>query len=386
VGSTFLDEALSYHARGWSIIPIREKQPLIDFWKPFQKRQADPETLRKLFSRRGISGLAVIHGDVSGGLVIRDYDREDAYQQWAGAYKDLAATLPTAQTGRGKHVFFRGPAQYAELDDGEYRGDSGHYTLLPPSKHYNPDGKPSGKFYRWLNPPGDELPVIADPVAVGLLPEGCNTENTGGWGGARGVSEFSGFSVLHGETLPSVLQDERVEQAILRTLPTRPGQRHRKVFELARELKALPHLFDADPASLEPVVRHWHALALPVITTKPFEETFIDFLLGWDKVKFVSGEGPLDVAFARCRDRVPEVALRYDQLEFRDLVCLCAELQRMAGARPFYLACRSAGRVLGVSHVRAWRWLGLLQVQKVLRLATKGEYETKKASEYYFEG
>jgi hypothetical protein len=380
---SLLDEAIQYHQRGWGILPIRKKKPVVD-WKPFQLQRPDPETLRKLFARRDITGLAVIHGDVSGGLVIRDFDRADSYDAWAASHKDLAVVLPTAQTGRGKHVFFRGPPAFKKLGDGEYRGKVGLYTLLPPSIHYDQDKKPSGKHYSWLIPPGDDLPVIADPAAVGLLGGACNTENPGDVGGGGGVSVFS---VLQGaDPRLSVLHDEPTEQAILRTLPTREGERHWKVFELARELKALPHLSDADPASLEPVVRHWHSQALPVIRTKPFEETLTDFLLGWDKVKFIAGQGPLDVAFARSQERMPEVARRYEDPGVRNLVSLCAELQRMAGDRPFFLACRSAGRLLGVSHVTAWRWLALLQCQKVLRLAAKGGREIRKANEYHFDG
>jgi hypothetical protein len=73
-------------------------------------------------------------------------------------HPDLAQTLPTVATSRGRHVYFRaGPADLFFLDlrdlnppeDGEYRGDSGHYCLLPPSRH------PDGPTYKWLLPPPD---------------------------------------------------------------------------------------------------------------------------------------------------------------------------------------------------------------------------------------
>ena len=50
-----------------------------------------------------------------------------------------------------------------------------------------------------------------------------------------------------------------IESAIARTLPVNVGQRHRCLFEFARELKALPEYRDADlsnlrrPAPLAPI-------------------------------------------------------------------------------------------------------------------------------------
>lgn len=158
------------------------------------------------------------------------------------------------------------------------------------------------------------------------------------------------------------------------------------MFELARGLRALPHLCDADPVGLEPIVRRWHQLALPVIGTKPFGETYRDFINGWKRIRYPAGSGPLDEAFARSRGMVPGLVAAYGRSELGQLVALCAELQRSAGDNPFFLACRSAGFLLGVAQVTAWRWLKLLQHQHVLKLVTVGKYATKKASEYRYFG
>src|SRR5262245_45023396 len=146
-----LESALDYARRGWSIIPVNGKEP-IGLWKPFQTQAADERTLRRQFARRNVTGCAVIFGAVSGGLACRDWDDPDAYHRWAAEHPELAATLPTAKTARGFHVYFRGPEEFADLGDGEYRGDSGHYCVLAPSHH--PDGR-----YEWLIP----LPAGAMP-------------------------------------------------------------------------------------------------------------------------------------------------------------------------------------------------------------------------------
>jgi hypothetical protein len=163
------DHALSYAARGWSIIPTTEKKAA-SFWEPFQNAAADDKTLRRLFSKKGVTGLAVIFGPVSGGLACRDFDQANAYTTWASTHADLAATLPTVETSRGQHVYFRGPERFVKLGDGEYRGTSGQYCLLPPSLH------PRGKVYQWTVPlPDGDLPFV-DPEAAGFFSdESSNT-------------------------------------------------------------------------------------------------------------------------------------------------------------------------------------------------------------------
>src|SRR5208283_5918705 len=90
-------------------------------------------------------------------------------------HPDWANKLPSVATSRGRHVYFRAaPADLFFVDlrhieppteDGEYRGDSGHYCLLPPSRH------PDGPTYKWVVPlPDGKIPFVADVRATGLLP------------------------------------------------------------------------------------------------------------------------------------------------------------------------------------------------------------------------
>ena len=81
---------------------------------------------------------------------------------------------------------------------------------------------------------------------------------------------------------------------------------------------------------------------------------------------------------------LPTVALQYEQPELRMLVALCRELQRAAGDGPFWLACRTVERLLGVGRVTAWRWLGLLVDDKILYLVEKGDRRTGRASRYVY--
>ena len=151
--SPLLNAALTHLARGWSIIPIAsDKKPLVA-WKRFQSGRATPDDLRGWLGGHSARGIAVVLGDVSGGLVCRDFDLRGAYAGWAAAHPDLAATLPTARTARGVHVYAvaadRTPRTFS---DGEYRGN-GQYVILPPSIH------PSGAAYEWIIPPVTPCPT-----------------------------------------------------------------------------------------------------------------------------------------------------------------------------------------------------------------------------------
>ena len=174
---TTLDIALGYHARGLAVIPIvhRSKKAIVQ-WKAYQHQSHNENMVRQWFEGTD-NNLALVMGDVSGGLVCRDFDQVDAYDRWAMKYPLYAKTLPTVETGRpGRHVYCRADAQVIrgasksgssiiKLDDGELRG-SECYCLAPPSTH------PSGANYRWIVDLGDEVPEV-DLYQVGFLP--CNT-------------------------------------------------------------------------------------------------------------------------------------------------------------------------------------------------------------------
>lgn len=181
-----------------------------------------------------------------------------------------------------------------------------------------------------------------------------------------------------------------VQQAIGATLPTRQGERYRKLFQLARQLKALPTLADVEARTLRPIVAEWHRRALPVIQTKPFAESWTDFVLMWGKVRFPAGQGAIEAAFAaasRCVPPPAAVALYGDDAGPLLLLSgLCQELQRAAGKEPFFLDCRTAGRLLAVPHTTAWRWLVVLRADGVIEEVEKGNQAARRASRFRYHG
>jgi len=381
----FLADARAYAARDWSVIPIGEGKRAGVRWTPYQTRRPTEDELRTWFQCDGFQGLAVVLGPVSGGLGCRDFDTMEGFEHWAAAHRELARKLPTVATARGRHVYFRSTwTGFIHLGgDGDLRCDSKHYCLLPPSWH------PSGVLYRWVVPlPDGPLPLV-DPFAVGLAPATERTERTETTERAETTETTEGncsiLSALSVAQPGSTSLDDALEAAIQSTLPTATGRRNRAIFEFARALKAIPALAEAPVGALREYVRDWHELALPVIGTKPFEETWADFVVAWQRVKFPRGQEPMVLIVQRANaGPLPRVAENYDAPETRRLVAICRELQRASGENPLFLSCRTAAALVGLDQTTAWRRLLMLVADGVLVVVQKGTLH--RATRYRYVG
>lgn len=69
----------------WAIIPIRNDgeghKKAACKWKKFQTQRPSADETKRLFSRRGLTGLGVMLGEVSDGLWGRDFDVLDSYHR-----------------------------------------------------------------------------------------------------------------------------------------------------------------------------------------------------------------------------------------------------------------------------------------------------------------
>jgi hypothetical protein len=178
-------------------------------------------------------------------------------------------------------------------------------------------------------------------------------------------------------------------ELIQRTLPAGPGERHRQLFHFARLLRAIPAFTDSDPSLLEPYVRQWFDAVLPKIRTKNFETSRRDFNDGWNRIRYAAGACGLEAAINRALvATIPPEADHFRSPKLRLLVCLCRELQRQHGDRQFFLSCRDAARVVGLtgnkSHVTAWKWLRKLCHEGILKLLSSGSMLKRKANEYQY--
>ncbi|UCC22070.1 MAG: bifunctional DNA primase/polymerase [Planctomycetota bacterium] len=353
---TLLEWALEYYSRGWCVIPIGfDKKPPRGFkWEKYQITRPDVSDLKKWFANGKYKNLAVVGGKVSGGVTILDFDSMDLYEVWKGCYPHYAERLPKVRTPRGMHVFFRSKLnksrKFGKIDLISER----KYAVLPPSTH------PNGSKYEWLTPlPEGKLPEL-DPLAWGLEKVTEDPEETEDSEDTHDSERRRSHSCFCGEL--HYLDDEtknEVEKGIEGTLPKKKGQRNDAVFPLCQWLKAIPDLRDLRAKKLEPIVREWHRRAYGVIGTKPFSDTWADFVHAWKRVKWPKGDVMLSQAIKRVLEGktiLPE-AEEYDTEEARCLLKLCYELQQGVGDRPFFLASRTAGGFVGLSHRKAYKLL-----------------------------
>ncbi len=355
--NNLLIDAMDFLQRGWSCIPMRlslnEKKPGVR-WGIFQKRKPTEEELRDWFGASSkFNGLAVITGEISNSLAVRDFDDVSGYERWRDNNPTLARELPTSRTLRGYHVWHISDlTKTVKLADGEYRAGRA-ITVTPHSI------RPTAEalfVYDWTTPlPKGRLPTVEHVIFTGGIvaePAECHS------------SAHSALSALSATFT--------VDELITATLPKKQAERNAFIFHLARGLKLNLGITDVD--ALRAIVHRWYSMALPAITTKDFDTTWSDFLYGFSRAHTPLGEDLMDVAASLVDPNdLPVAAERYDSEPVRRLVGLCAAIARVNqnGGR-FFASSHDLSPRLGVAPVQAWRFLKMLIADGVIECLDPG--------------
>jgi hypothetical protein len=163
--------------------------------------------------------------------------------------------------------------------------------------------------------------------------------------------------------------------------------RHDMIFRLCRVLKGMPDYAATSADELRPIVQEWHKAALPVIRTKPFGETWRDFVSAWGLVRYPAG-----CTLAGVREHllrvVPDLP-RADREEagLLRLDILAELLQQKAGDGSFPLSCRKAGELCGISKSLANRLINRLVATGSLVCTSEGQRGSRpglRAAEYRY--
>ena len=372
-----LREALRLADMNVCTIPLkpRSKTPALRSWARWQYDRPTDDQLRQWFSDPDI-GLGVVCGEVSGGLVVRDFDQQAAYDNWASVRPDAAASLPTVATARGAHVYARcrGSLPRTQLfHDGELRGDRS-YVVGVPSVH------PSGHRYQWLSDEPTSIPVVDVTSLFATAATGTPTAATD----AHKQNPWPVSHSVHGSVHLGE-QPHTLAEVVAWHMPTGPGMREKCLFQLARSLKSRSP--EASPEELAEVFSVWWSRARHVVATKDEKVSLAAFLRAWRNVRVPAGarwETAVALADSRPAPCLPPDLARHESL--RRLAALCAALSDLSNGAPFFLGCRRAGDYCGSSHATSARDIAEFVSRGVL-ICTQAEFKkAKQAREYQWIG
>ncbi len=135
--------ARGYLEAGISVIPVRGKAANVQ-WRAYTTRRASIATLDSWVRKGLLSGVGVVCGEVSGGLVVIDVDSMAACDEYEATFPELTRTFTVRSgSGRGKHYYYYAtdilPAN--TWRNGVELRANGSYVVGAPSPH------PSGLAY-----------------------------------------------------------------------------------------------------------------------------------------------------------------------------------------------------------------------------------------------
>ena len=371
--------AIQLHEHGINVVSIgKGKRPLAK-WKTFQSQKQTQCDVDMMAHAPGIVGIAAVCGCDWNGLTSIDFDILAGYDEFRSRNAALARSAPTYRSGRdggGVQVWVKSAAtNTTKFQFGDIKGRGG-LAICPPSKH------PTGRRYEWVVPLAALPEVEIDKLKLEMMPirpaggVAESEENIESAEESREVEEI--FSAL------SALSTTPVDQIIAATLPAVEGQRHRRIFELARRLKGHADYANKKSTALEPIVREWHRRALPIIGTKPWDDTWSEFLTALPRVRTPYGAGSVNQAFERAcsAELPPAAAARYEATPARLLYLLCRELDRASRPEPFYLSNKVAADLLAIDSMQAWRYFKRMIAEGTLDVATS--HTASRATRYRF--
>jgi putative DNA primase/helicase len=208
--------ALHCSQAGINVLPIRadgSKRPALHGWRIYQQRRATPGEIHQWFCRAE-HGLAVVTGEISGGLEALDIDSRETYQIWLDRIRDdpvlrplyerIAGGYLEATPDGGRHLLYRcedigrnqalarkvGSAEQGYQTLIETRGNGGLLIIAPSGGAVHPSGKP----YTLLSGGIAQIATITPPERSLLLNLARSFDETP----LRRPDERAGYPVVSG--------------------------------------------------------------------------------------------------------------------------------------------------------------------------------------------
>lgn len=153
----FSKHAAEYYERGFVVIPLRGKIPVVQNWSAFAASRPSDILIESWESKYSSFNIGLVTGKLSGVIAI-DIDKDEA--------KSIVPLSPVVKKGKkGETRFFKynGETNFKRHDVGVELLSDGNQTVLPPSIH--PETKES---YKWISPDTllnfdiADLPILPD--------------------------------------------------------------------------------------------------------------------------------------------------------------------------------------------------------------------------------
>ena len=318
------------------------------------------------------SNIGAALGKVSDGLASIDWDVDSFADRFLEVNPLLSNSLRT-RGSRGCNVFVRiigGYPPSAYLKDlsgnavGEWRVD-GHQTIVS-GLH------PDGMRYRFVV----EQPVVALEYARIIWPADVRLRSDATE--SKRVREDEVVSVRVGAAecvgagdsaqLGEFFSDSRLAAIV----PTACRQNNASLFKLARLSKDYETLIgrEATNQEREYAFNRWAERSAQFWRPgRSRGHYYEEFLEACSYARLGLSENPLPLAAARANSG-PEVEIPgITTGGIRMLASVCRELQKMTGTSPFFVPTRQAGELLGVDWSTVARWMRVLDMVGVIRLA-----------------
>lgn len=367
--------AWTYHRWGWATVPLRVgTKAAARKWKMWFDAFPPDHWIKSNWPETSNRNIAVICGQVSGGLIVRDFDDAAEYEAWREQFPGLADRLPTVRTRRGFHVYLidaDGSTRSRELrphQDGEIKGDGAYVVAAGSTVSKDRDGNELEPFtYYWTNPPQfdpeDGKPIIpmvslsrsglvVSDQTLHSTPSRPTTTNTPSKNQQpQQPQQYTGRgerpSQNENHEAVDVPDDGKLVDLVQRHPIDGPGQRNAALWRLAVDLRVtfggVP-----DEDTIELVLRTWLSLNKDHCRTREWLENWSEFYsmvhrVDGENKAFLSSLPPLyestplpswaqSLRGGPSLERISRVVAAADQL---------------ADGKPFYLSLRTIAKVAG---------------------------------------
>ncbi|MEA5615133.1 bifunctional DNA primase/polymerase [Nodularia spumigena] len=330
-----LDAALAYAARGWPVLPLDGKRPLVQ--GGCHAATTDARVIPLWWSRWPHANVGIATGERSGLLVI-DIDQrvdkgcfgEETLEDLVRELGSLPDTAMSLTGGGGRHLLFNHPGvtTRGKLDEGVEIKGAGGYIVAPPSLH------DSGRKYAWelsSDPLDPDCPAnIADlpPTWIERVRRSHGVEDLG----------TEGLTRVH-QSLRTERHDSRppdwrkkVDALISETLPRVSGERNACLGRLIGGLKIDMGL-KLTPIELRRIVDEWYRRAAERVAMNASADDNFAEAETWWKHRDFGARSPAAAAFASAEAGRPWTAWEdlWPDETMRHLVAGLVALQAMLG-------------------------------------------------------